>query len=166
MNKSVEGVLHHPEALTVDNIEVLVAEFFNDKIAVLNLDLHYLIGKGMLECPCDVKTDLNKIFVVDKNSFHNVHVFSKSADLLYSMICVKSGTVSDTFMCLDQFSNILFINEYANSIQIFTSEGELIHSIQCEGFPRGIAVTNNKLLCVLLMIQLYSINVDDSVIFY
>ena len=61
----------------------------------------------MLESPCDVKTNSNKIFVVDRNSSHSVHVFSKSADLLYSMISVKSGTFSAMLMCLDQFSNVI-----------------------------------------------------------
>ena len=158
MNKSV-GVLSHPSDLTVDKNEVLVADFSNHRIAVLNLDLHYLreIGKGILSFPCDVKTDSNKIFVVDRNNSHNVHVFSKSTDLLYSVISVRSDVFSDMFLCLDQFSNIIISNKYDKSIQIFTSEGELMHSIQCGGSPRGIAVTNNNtILCV----------VDDSVKLY
>ena len=67
MNKNVEGVLSGPRGLTVDRNEVLVADCLNNRIAVLNLDLHYLreIGKGKLKSPCDVKTDSNKIFVVD-----------------------------------------------------------------------------------------------------
>ena len=43
----------------------------------------------MLKYPYDVKTDSNKIFVVDGNRSHSVHVFSKSADLLYSDKCEK-----------------------------------------------------------------------------
>ena len=111
----------------------------------------------MLKYPCDVKTDSNIMFVVDKNSSHNVHVFSKSADLLYSMISVKSEAFSHMFLCLDQFSNIIISNKYEKSIQIFTSGGKLIHSIQCGKPPMGIAVTNNNtIVCV----------VDDSVKFY
>ena len=159
MNKSVEGVLSGPRGLTVDRNEVLVANYYNHRIAVLNLDLHYLreIGKGMLKSPYDIQTDSNKIFVVDENSSQNVHVFSKSADLLYSMISVKTGYLNTMFICLDQFSNVIISNEEDNSIQIFTSKGQLIHSIKCGGRPRGIAVTNdNAIVCV----------VDDSVEFY
>ena len=150
INKSIEGMLYYPRGLTVDRNEVLVADSFNHRIAVLNLDLHYLreIGKGMLKSPYDVKTNTNKIFVVDGNSSHNVHVFSKSADLLYSMISVKGET--QMFICLDQFSNIIISIQKDKSIQIFTSEGQLIHSIQCGGCPMGIAVTNNNtIVCVV-----------------
>ena len=84
------------------------------------------------------------MFVLDKNKSHNnVHVFSKSADLLYSMISVKNGT-SFMFMCLDQFNNIIISDTDYKSIQIFTFEGQLINSIQCEGYPMGVAVTNNN----------------------
>ena len=159
VNRSVEGLVRGHCGLTVDRNEVLVADCDNHRIAVLNLDFDYLreIGKGMLKYPCDVKTDSNKIFVVDGNSSHNVHVFSKSADLLYSMISVKSGYPYTLFICLDQFSNIIISNHYEKSIQIFTSEGQLIHSIQCGGCPSGIAVTNNNtIVCA----------VDYSVKFY
>ena len=145
MNKSVKGVVGFPRGLTVDRNEVLVADGENNRIAVLNLELEYLreIGRGILKEPCDVKINLNKIFVLDRNTSHNVLVFSKSADLLYSMIRVQSGA-GWMFMCLDQFSNILISNSVDKSIQIFTLEGQLIHSIQCEGYPRGVAVTNNN----------------------
>ena len=156
IEKSVRVLLRDPYGLTVDRDEVLVADNDNNRIAVLNLDLQYLreIGKGVLEFPCDVKADLNRIFVVDRNTSHNVHVFSKSADLLYSMISVKKDSVnflvSDMraegvmFMCLDQFGNLIISESEDKSVQIFTLEGQLIHSIQCEGFPRGIVVTNNN----------------------
>ena len=48
------------------------------------------------------------------------------------------------FMCLDQFSNFIISDSTDKSIQIFTLEGQLIHSIQCEGFPRAVAITNNN----------------------
>ena len=130
VSKSVKGILRVPKGLTVDRNEVLVADTHNNRIAVLNLDLQFVreIGKGILLYPCDVKMNSNKIFVVDKNKPYNVHIFSQSADLLYSMISVKSGT-SELFLCLDQFSNIIISDLKDNSIQIYTLEGQLIHSI-------------------------------------
>ena len=152
-------MLSYPRGLTVDWNVVLVADYYNHRIAVLSLDLHYLreIGRGKLKFACDVKTNSNKIFVANKNNSPNIHVFSKSADLLYSMTSVKSGTLADMFLCLDQFSNILISNAEDNSIQIFMSEGRLIHSIQCGGSPMGIAVANNNtIVCTI----------DNSVKFY
>ena len=81
MNKSVEGMLRYPSGLTVDRNEVLVADSNNNRIAVLNLELEYLrdIGRGILSEPWDLKINLRKIFVLDKNTSHNVYVFSRSA---------------------------------------------------------------------------------------
>ena len=86
-----------------------------------------------------------------------MYVFSKSADLLYSIISAKRETFSLIFLCLDQFSNIIISVQKDKSIQIFTLEGQLIHSIQCGECPNGIAVTNNNtIVCA----------VDGSIKFY
>ena len=88
-----EEISSYPSGLAVDRNEVLVADCNNNNIAVLNLEYLREIGKGFLKYPWDVKRYSNKIFVLDRNTSHNVHVFSKSADLLYSMISVKMEQV-------------------------------------------------------------------------
>lgn len=148
VKKSVEVDLKSPNGITAED-EVLVADHDNNRIVVLNLDLKFTgeVGKEILHFPCDVKTHSGKIFAVDMNTLHNVHVFSKSGDLLHSMISVRHDTWG-MFMCFDQFSNIIISDCNHKSIQIFTLEGQFIHIINCEGFPTGIAVTSdNTLVC-------------------
>ncbi|KAI6647345.1 Outer membrane phospholipase A [Oopsacas minuta] len=107
--KSVKGGVSVPRGLTTDtNGEVLVADSFNNRIAVFSGDLKYIIeiGKDKLINPCDVKINNNLIFVADKNEINNIHKFSKSGDLLQSFIKLDDGR-DCIFMCFDLYNNIL-----------------------------------------------------------
>ena len=150
--RSPVGVLSSPRVLTTDeNREVFVADCNNNRIAVLNSELQFLneIGDGKLKSPSAVKIHLNEIFVADESKPHNVHVFSKSADLLYSFINLRSGN-GYIFMCFDKFNNILISDSEDKSIQIFTIKGQLLYCIKCGGNPAGIEVTNdNTIVCAM-----------------
>ena len=142
--------LNHPYGITVDNNEVFVADCWNNRIVVLSLDLKLIreLGNKKLVNPHDVKVNNNKVFVADSSEHHNVHVFSKLGDLLNSIINLRGGTVS-IFLCLDKFNNILISDCSSKIIQIYTLEGLLIHSIECDYKPTGIAVTqDNIIICV------------------
>ena len=68
--QSAKGELDYPYGITVDtNGEVLVADYKNKRIAVLNSELKSVrkIGKDKLEHPRDVKINNNNIFVADNN---------------------------------------------------------------------------------------------------
>ena len=156
-----------PKGLAVDENEVFVADSNNHRIAILNLELRFVraVGKGKLEFPCDVKTSSNQVFVADKSKSHNVHVFSKSADLLYSMISLKDETAFlskmfrtyHMFICFSQ-SNIMVSDCGIKSILLYTLDGQFLQSIQCAGNPRGLAVTNNNSI-------VYATDNPDSVLF-
>ncbi|KAI6661916.1 Tripartite motif-containing protein 2 [Oopsacas minuta] len=142
--KSVKGVVSYPCGLTTDtNGEVLVADCNNNRIAVFSSDLEYIreIGKDKLINPCDVKINNNNIFVADNNEINNIHIFSKSGDLLKSFIKLENGRVY-IFLCLDLCNNIIISDYWGNSINIFTEDGQLIHKITCND-PIGIIVNNN-----------------------
>ena len=142
--------LNRPLGITVDNNEVFVADCLNNRLAVLSLDLKFIreIGNKKLVNPSDVKVNNNKVFVADNSEHHNVHVFSKLGDLLNSIISLRVGT-GDIFLCLDKFNNILISDWSGKMIQIYTLEGLLIHSIECDYNPTGIAVTqDNIIICV------------------
>ncbi|KAI6661923.1 E3 ubiquitin-protein ligase TRIM71-like [Oopsacas minuta] len=141
--KSVKGVVSYPYGLTTDtNGEVLVADLGNNRIAVFSSDLEYIreIGKDKLIRPNDVKINNNNIFVADKNKINNIHIFSKSGDLLKSYIKLENGEY--IFLCFDLYNNIIITDYWGNSINIFTKDGQLIHKIECNN-PRGIIVNNN-----------------------
>ncbi|KAI6658681.1 Tripartite motif-containing protein 2 [Oopsacas minuta] len=132
-----------PLGLTTDtNGQVLVADCNNNRIAVFSSDLEYIreIGKDKVKSPRDVKMNNNKIFVADNNKINNIHIFSKSGDLLTSFIKLESGTL--IFLCFDLHNNIIISDYLGNSINIFTKDGQLIHKIKCNK-PTGIVVNNN-----------------------
>ena len=142
--------LNCPLGIAVDNNEVFVADCKNNRIVVLSLDLKFMreLGNKKLVEPNDVKVNNNKVFVADKSKHHNVHVFSKLGDLLNSIINL-SDEIGSIFLCLDKFNNILISDWLGKVIQIYTLEGLLIHSIECDYEPTGIAVTqDNIIICV------------------
>ena len=144
-------VLNRPNGITVDTDgEVLVADCYNNRIAVLNLELRPVreIGKGKLKSPRDIKINNNNIFVADSNEINNIHIFTKSGDIIRSFIKLDKGTAL-IYLCLDLNNNIIVSDCLSKSIQIFTIAGELIHKIVCESKPTGIAVDNNyNIICV------------------
>ncbi|KAI6661705.1 NHL repeat containing protein [Oopsacas minuta] len=92
--KSVKEGVGAPFGLTTDtNGEVLVADSDYNRIAVFSSDLEYIreIGKDKLRTPRDVKINNNIIFVADNNEINNIHIFSKSGDLLKSFIKLENG---------------------------------------------------------------------------
>ncbi|KAI6661925.1 PEP-CTERM domain protein [Oopsacas minuta] len=142
--KSVKEGVSFPHGLTTDtNGEVLVADSNNNRIAVFSSDLEYIreIGKDKLRFPRDVKINNNNIFVLDNNEINNIHIFSKSGDLLKSFLELEDGR-GLIYMCLDLCNNIIISDCSGNSINIFTKDGQLIHKIICN-IPTGIIINNN-----------------------
>ncbi|KAI6661383.1 E3 ubiquitin-protein ligase TRIM71-like [Oopsacas minuta] len=150
--KSVKRSVNVPFGLTTDtNGEVLVADLGNNRIAVFSSDLEYIreIGKDKLIEPHDVKINNNNIFVADNNKINNIHIFSKSGDLLKSFIKLENG-INFIFLCFDLCNNIIISDNKGNSINIFTEDGQLIHNITCNK-PSGIIVNNNfDIICASL----------------
>ena len=148
--QSARDVLGDPNGITVDTDgEVLVADYNNNRIAVLNLELELVreIGKGKLKFPRDVKVNNNNIIVADNSEINNIHIFTKSGDNIRSFIKLDKGT-GYVYFCLDLNNNIIVSDFIKKSIQIFTIAGELIHKIVCESKPTGIVVdNNNNIIC-------------------
>ena len=149
--QSARGDLNVPLGITVDtNGEVLVADCDNNRIAVLNSELKLIreIGKRKLKFPRDVKIHNNNIFVTDNNKINNIHIFTKTGDIIRSFIKLDKGN-GVIYLCFDLNNNIIVSDYRSNSIQIFTIEGQLIHKIVCKSYPKGIAVdNNNNIICV------------------
>ncbi|KAI6656080.1 hypothetical protein LOD99_11335 [Oopsacas minuta] len=142
--KNVMGGVSVPRGLTTDtNGEVLIADYSHNRIAVFSSDLEYIreIGNGKLRYPHDVKINNSNIFVADNNEINNIHIFSKSGDILKSFIKLENGE-GRIFMCFDLYNNIIISDYLGNSISIFRKDGQLIHKIKCNN-PTGIDVNNN-----------------------
>ncbi|KAI6661930.1 hypothetical protein LOD99_9700 [Oopsacas minuta] len=145
VGKSVKGNLNSPSGLTIDrDREVLVADRSNNRIAVFSSELKFVreFGEDKLDYPQDVKINLNKIYVADNNEFKNIHIFSKTGDLLKSVIQLANVT-RNIFICFDSNNNILISDSVGDTIQIFTPDGRMVHRIKSLPNPAGIAVTQN-----------------------
>ena len=149
--QSAKGELNYTNGITIDtNGEVLVADCYNNRIAIFNSELKLVreIGKAKLKYPRDVKINKNNIFVADSNEINNIHIFTESGDIIRSFIKLDKGT-SPIHLCFDLNNNIIVSDYWSKSIQIYTINGELIHKIVCKTFPTGIAVdNNNNIICV------------------
>ena len=158
VRQSIDGELGCPFGLTADtNGELLVADSVSNIVVVMSSDLELIrsIGINILKQPCNVKIHKNKIFVADKNELKSIHVFTKSGDILKSIIQLSSGS-GVIFMCFDSYNNILINDFIDNSIRIFTIDGQLIHKIECTNFPTGIAINKDfNILCASLDGVLY-----------
>ena len=103
-----------------------------------------------------MKINENNIFVADNNEINNIHIFTKSGDIIRSFIKLDKGT-SGIHFCFDLYNNIIVSDSINKSIQIYTINGELIHKIVCNDYPLGIAVdNNNNIICVC----------DDGVVYF
>ena len=142
--------LSFPSGIAVDEKEVFVADCSNNRIVVLSLDLKYAreLGKDQLKAPRGVQVNMDKLFIADNSKSNNIHVFSKSGELLKNMIILGNGT-STIFLCFDWLNHILVSDWSGKKIEIYTSEGELVHVIECDYKPTGIAVfpQDNRIIC-------------------
>ena len=139
--------LSEPSGIAAENYELFVADRYNNRIVVLSLDFKLLreLGHHKLVEPKAVEINDNKVFVVDNSKHHNIYVFSKIGYLLSRIISLRSGT-DYTFLCFDKFNNILISDMSCKIIQIYTLEGHLIHTIECDYHPTGIAVTQDNMI--------------------
>ena len=148
--QSAKGELNTPFGITAGtNVEVLVADCGNNRIAIFNSELKLVrvIGKNKLKYPVDVKINKNNIFVADNNKINNIHIFTQSGDIIRNFIKLDNAT-GDIYFCFDLYNNIIVSDYSSKSIQIYTINGELIHKIVCKNSPNGIAVdNNNNIIC-------------------
>ena len=150
ISSSVDGMLDFPLGLTADsNGRVLVADSRNHRVAVCSTELQLIgeIGQYQLKCPVDVKININQVFVIDQSEKNSVHIFSSSGDIKQSWLQVENSN-GPKFLCFDSFNNILISDNDRNSIQIYTMDGVLMHTIPCEA-PMDIRVTDSlDLICI------------------
>ena len=141
VGKSGKGKLDSPSGLTVDQGEVFVADRCNNRVVVMNSELKLLreLGQDRLDYPQDVKVNKNRIFVADNNKHRNLHIFSKTGEFLKSIIKLENGN-RDIFFTFDSYDSILISDFGASSIQIFSSDGRLVHRIESDPNPTGIVV--------------------------
>ena len=150
-----------PRQLAISpNKQLYVPDQSNDRIQIFSTDLAF---KGSLThrtmtTPVDIKFTNTEMFVLSREDYPCIHVFSLSGDKSRSLITRGIGTQVKLafFFCLDELNNIVISDRTADSIKVFSPAGDFLHSIGQRGqqagmfyYPFGIAISNKtKLVCV------------------
>ena len=158
---SNNGEFHYPRQLTTDpNGHVYIADCDNNRICVLDTDLHHMrnITHQSISQPYDLKLSHDRIFVLCPDKNPCMLVLSIEGDMLRSLISMGQGmdVLSPWFFCLDRNNNFVISDRDTHCIRVFSPAGDLLHTIGREGhqqgmfyLPTGIAITpNGKLVCV------------------
>ena len=158
---SNNGEFKYPRQLTTDpNGHVYIADTNNNRICVLDTDLHHMrnITHQSISEPCDLKLSHDRIYVLCADKNPCMLVLSIEGDMLRSLISRGQGmdVLRPWFFCLDRNNNIVISDKGTHCIRVFSPAGDLLHTIGRVGHqqgmfykPSGIAITpNGKLVCV------------------
>ena len=155
------GEFKHPRQLTTDpNGHVYIADCYNNRICVLDTDLHHMrnITHQSISQPYDLKLSHDRIYVLCPNKNPCMLVLSIEGEMLHSLISMGDGmdVLRPLYFCLDRNNNFVISDIRTHCIRVFSPAGDLLHTIGREGHeqgmfyqPTGIAITpNRKLVCV------------------
>ena len=159
---SGNGQFDYPSQLTTDTIgRVFIADSCNDRICIHDNNLKHLrnISHESISQPSDVKVSHNLLYVLCSFSNPCMHVLTLEGEKLQSLIPLgqEMDVLEPYYFCLDPLNNfVLSVNKF-HSIRVFSSEGNLLHTIGGEkhrpfAYPTGVAITPNGRLvfCVSL----------------
>ena len=134
-------LLSWPSGLTIDeNGDTFVADCNNNRVAIFDDNLIFqraLLSKTLFR-PRDVKVYRNKVYVSSSKPYH-VHVFSKTGELLSSIIYLDAE--GNLFLVVSpRNGNIILSNSNRSEILIYSPGGELIKRCALSR-PTGIVLT-------------------------
>ena len=158
---SNNGEFKYPSQLTTDRIgRVFIADDFNHRICIHDPDLNHLrnITHQSMSRPLDVKVSRDCLYVLCPFDNPCLLVLTLEGDKLHSLITCGEGmdVLWPEFFCLDSLNNFVLSDIKSHSIRVFSTEGNLLHTIGREGHqqgmlyrPRGVAITpNGRIVCV------------------
>ena len=152
---------NYPRQLAISPNQLLyVADANNNRLQILSANLapQGSVKHQTMTRPVDVKFSNNEIFVLSPEDNPCIHVFSLSGEKSRSLVTrggIGMQVEGAYFFCLDGQNNIIISDWSAYNIKVFSPAGDLLHTIGQEGreagkfyYPTGIAVNNNKLICL------------------
>ena len=124
--------------ISTDRDRIYIAEYYNDRVQCLNLNLKFNSFIDNILGACDVKLTSNEIVVL---SVLNpcVSLYTYSHQLIREMIPrgKHNPVFIPLFLILDEAANILFTDVERHCVCVFSFGGELIHTFGREGEKRG-----------------------------
>ena len=168
---SDNGQFDSPRQLTTDPIgRVYIADSGNDRICIHDPDLNHLrnISHESISRPFDVKSSRKRLYVLCPDISPCMLVLTLEGDKVHSLI--SRGRRMDVFcpyfFCLDHLNNFVINDFMFDSIFVFTSEGNLLHTIGSERqeprtfhLPLGVAVTPNRRLVSVSLNEYYGLKI-------
>ena len=142
--------------ISTDTDRIYIAEFDNDRVQCLNIDLTFNSFIDNVLGAKDVKLISNEIVIL---SVHNpcVSLYTYSHQLIREIIPRGEGNPVSIpfFLILDGAANILITDTKGHCVSVFSFGGELIHKFGSEGekrgelmIPRGLAIDSKGMIVV------------------
>ncbi|KAI6657051.1 PEP-CTERM domain protein [Oopsacas minuta] len=144
---------NNPWGITINKLngDVYICDVSNNRIQILSENLHFKsqFGRAILTYPRDIKINRDNIFILDESN-PCLHIFNKDLVLQKNIISIGKGkqVISPLFFFLDNSDNILISDYGSNSIRIFNSKYECIHTISIPE-PSGITVDDKDRIIVV-----------------
>ena len=154
--KELEFVRPRGLDISTDRDRIYIAEYDNDRVQCLNLDLTFNSYIDHVFGAKDVKLTSNEIVVLSARN-PCVSLYTYSHQLIREMIPKGEGNpvLIPFFLILDEVANILITDTKGHCVCVFSFGGELIHRFGREGekrgefiIPRGIAIDSNGRIVV------------------
>ena len=158
---SNNGQFKRPRQLTTDTIgRVFIADCRNNRICMHDPDLNHLrnITHQSMTQPYDVKVSRDRLCVLCPRNNPCIHVLTLEGDKLYSFITRGKGMNVEFpfFFCMDNLKNFVLSDNVSHSVCVFSSEGNLLHTIGSYGdqpgmfdYPMGVVIDpKGRLVCV------------------
>ena len=141
------GQLVKPSGLAVDDEEIFVVEYGNNRVSVFDLDLQFkrtIVNNAICESNA-LRVSNNTVYIVERTG--RIKLFSKTGQLLST---IKKNPIFSNLICHFNFDfeqNFLISDSDKNCLFILSPEGNLLHSIHFKTFkldqPYGVGVTRD-----------------------
>ena len=155
---SKPGQLNYPSGLDIDEEEIFVVEYGNNRISVFDLNLKFLriIANNSIAHSYCLRVRNNTIYIVERTGV--IKLFSKTDQLLKTIPKLPVFSNFIFHFNIDSQLNFLITDRSNNSLFILSPEGDLIHSISFTEFdlknPHGIDINRDG--CIVLSFQIGS----------
>ena len=161
VRNSGNGEFNTPRGITTNSTHILVADTFNNRIQIFDLDGNYLnkfgrtgSGDGRFNFPSDITTNSTHILIPDTNS-NRIQIFDSDGNYLnkFGSFGSGDGKFDKPSGIAINSTHILVADADNDRIQIFDSDGNYFGKFGSRGSgdgqfntPRGITTTSTYIL--------------------
>ncbi len=156
---SLDGMFDTPSGITTNSTHILVADTYNHRIQVFDLDGNYLsqFGNDLLSLPRGITTNSTHILVTDTGN-NRIHVFDSNGTIAatFGSVGGRAGQFNYPTGITTTSTHILVTDTHNDRIQVFDHSGNYVSMIGSSGNignnenqfdrPSGITTTSTHVL--------------------